>query len=202
MIRIDPVLETYDALDFDAWSIAPRPRNDLLHLDGLLSPAEVGIAMAVIFVYNDIPAGLVSDPDRARFEAIMAEREELIAPGGLLFTDTETGVRIPPGCCFGLENWRDWRDPLNVWPGHDPSPGRELVGETYRVTLEEEDPASPAVEFPAGDLPHLLTSAHERLRGFLRLAERWTAATAPPLAAPLAKALDDHFEINAPLTFR
>ncbi len=38
-------------------------------------------------------------------------------PGGLLIRHTETGITASPGCCFGLENWRDW---LVLMDGEEP----------------------------------------------------------------------------------
>jgi hypothetical protein len=35
--------------------------------------------------------------------------EKLSVGGGLTARDTETGAEIEPGCCLGLEMWRDWK---------------------------------------------------------------------------------------------
>lgn len=54
----------------------------------------------------------------------MIDADCLIAPGGLRIRDTSRGIAVNPGCCFGLENWRDWLDVADggtPWLGHDPS---------------------------------------------------------------------------------
>ena len=108
MVIVDVVLETYDVVEFAAWPIAEPSSDGLLALSGQMSPVEVGTAMAVIFSYNHIPVVHAADMTDAHLEQHFAEREALIAPGGLRFRDTTTNVNVSPGCCFGLENWRDW----------------------------------------------------------------------------------------------
>lgn len=61
MIIVDPVLETYAALDFTAWPIAELTSDRILPLSGQMTTAEVACAMAVIFAYADIPTEPISD---------------------------------------------------------------------------------------------------------------------------------------------
>ncbi|WP_193777559.1 hypothetical protein [Streptomyces sp. E5N298] len=44
--------------------------------------------------------------------------DQVIALGGIRIRETSTGVTAPPGCCFGLENWRDW---LEIMNGEEPA---------------------------------------------------------------------------------
>lgn len=60
----------------------------------------------------------------------------MFVPGGLLARDTETGVSIPPSCCCGLEDWREW---VSVprggqpWLGHSPTPWIEHLDGAVRI---------------------------------------------------------------------
>ncbi|SEM63848.1 hypothetical protein [Nonomuraea pusilla] len=197
MVIVDVVMETYDAEDFTAWPIAEPSSDRFLALSGRMSPADVGTAMAVIFSYNNISVTHVADLTEAHLEQHLTEAEALIAPGGLRFRDINTGVSIAPGCCFGLENWRDWWDVVRgqePWLGHDPTPQITHVG--HVIKLQQHDGDSPSIGMTRGELSSLLTTAQQHLRGFLNLAGQWATVTTPGLADRLISALDDHLVIT------
>jgi hypothetical protein len=197
MVIVEVVLETYDAVDFTAWPIAEPSSDRLLALSGRMSPADVGTAMAVIFSYNKIPVTHAADLTEAHLEQHLAEAEALIAPGGLRFRDTTTDVSIAPGCCFGLENWRDWWDVTHgqePWLGHDPTPHLTHMGHVIRLRQDDED--SPSVEITRDELSSLLTTAHQHFSEFLDLARQWATTTTPGPADRLITALDQHFKIT------
>lgn len=197
MVIVEVVLETYDAVDFAAWPIAEPSSDRLLALSDRMSPADVGTAMAVIFSYNNIPITNAADLTEARLQQHLAEAEGLIAPGGLRFRDTTTTVNVSPGCCFGLENWRDWWDVARgkeSWLGHDPTPHITHVG--HVIQLRQHDEGSPSIEITRGELSSLLTTAQQHFSGFLDLAQQWAAITTPGLADRLISALDQYFMIT------
>ncbi|GGP10805.1 hypothetical protein LDL08_28165 [Nonomuraea glycinis] len=197
MVIVDVVLETYDAVDFTAWPIAEPSSDRLLALSGRMSSVDVGTAMAVIFSYNKIPVTHAADLTEAHLDQHLAEAEALIAPGGLRFRDTTTDVSIAPGCCFGLENWRDWWDVTRgqePWLGHDPTPHITHLGQVIR--LQQDDGDSPSVEITRGELAGLLTTAQQHFSGFLDLARPWATRTTPGLADQLITALDQYFMIT------
>ncbi len=207
MIVLDAVLETRDTADFTAWPAADLGDDDVLVLSGRMTPIEVGTAMAVILRYNDIPAEPTDDLCLL-LDRHLAEAEILIAPGGLRVRDTDTEAEIPPGCCCGLESWREWRNLLRgepVWLGHDPD--TELVRTAAGVRLRQETHRTPPpiraneVEIPLDDLPALLTSAHLNLQEFLHLVRRWADETVPGAADRLVAVLDENFDITGPLEF-
>lgn len=206
MIVLDAVLETRDTADFTAWPVADVGDDDVLVLSGRMTPIEVGTAMAVIFQYNDIPAEPTADLRRL-LDRHLAEAKILIAPGGLRVRDTATEAEIPPGCCCGLESWREWGNLLRgepVWLGHDPD--TELLPTAGGVRLRQETHRTPPmqaneVEIPLDDLPDLLASAHLHLREFLHLVRGWAGETVPAAADRLVAVLDENFDITGPLEF-
>ncbi|MGI5152934.1 hypothetical protein ACQEVC_42230 [Plantactinospora sp. CA-294935] len=198
MLVVDVVLETYDVLEFTAWPIAEPSSDRRLVLSGQMSPAEVGTAIAVIFSYNRISVDSVRDLTADLLDEHLAEAEALIAPGGLCFRDTTTHVQVAPGCCFGLENWRDWWDVArgqDLWLGHDPTPQLEHHDQAICLRQSDQDD-SQFIEIPLNELPSLLISAQQQLSSFLTLVQQWTTNTAPSLTNRLVAALDEHLRIN------
>ncbi|GJF26866.1 hypothetical protein [Streptomyces sp. HO565] len=160
--------------------------------------------MAVLTSYND-----GDHEDRGRSEDSAADgvghlmtAEQVIAPGGLRIRDTATGITVSPGCCSGLEDWRDWLGLMNgeePWVSHDPTPHIEHLGASVRLWPDEDHPRESFIDLPLARLPELLDSLRDQLVGFLAAVEGWAAQHAPALAArPVAK-LDEYLAIGAPL---
>ncbi|GAA0428792.1 hypothetical protein Acor_70960 [Acrocarpospora corrugata] len=200
MVIVDVVLETYDAVGFTAWPIAEPSADRLLALSGQMSWAEIGTAMAVIFSYNHISAEPAADLTQAHLDDHLAEAEVLIAPGGLRFRDTATNIQVAPGCCFGLENWRDWWEVTRgqePWLGHDPETRIEHRAQTVQLRQNDQDGSQVrAIEITISELPRLLVAAHQQLNGFLNLVQRWAADITPGLAVGLVAALDEHLKVT------
>ncbi|MFE1230270.1 hypothetical protein [Streptomyces sp. NPDC058745] len=201
---MQPVLEIYTPDGFDLWPLAAVESFDFLPLSGELSPAEVGTAVMRIAGCND------SDPDGNRpprpadaldsFLHGLLTFDDLFATGGLRVTDNSTGVTFLPGCCDGLEDWRDWYqfiddDGCLLGFGHDPvSPVAERFGDTIRLTVNADQSNSPVIDLPITELRNLLASAERDLVDFLRLAADWASRYLPghcaPVKAALARVLD------------
>ncbi len=62
-----------------------------------------------------------------------------------------------------------------------------------------EPPATRPVEIPVADLPGILRSARDALRGFLGLVERWAARHVPAQAAELTSRLHTDLAADTPL---
>ena len=204
VLIMDAVLETYEAADFALWPVADPPAERLLTLSGDLSPLEVGTAVAALACYNDDAGEHRSPESSVELLHRLASAETVIAPGGLRIRDTTTGVTVEPGCCFGLENWRDWLglfDGEEPWLGHDPTPGVEYAGPLVRLWPDAERlPSGPAIELPLTGLPGLLTSVRAHLTGFLGLVEQWAVPDMPAaLTARLVTKLDESLTATAPL---
>ncbi|MFJ5220365.1 hypothetical protein ACIP98_37470 [Streptomyces sp. NPDC088354] len=207
MLIVDAVLETPDTVGFSCWPVADLPPYQFMALSGRMSPLEVGSALAVLADYNS----RTSDEDRPLTDAGEAirrllETDKVIAPGGLRVHDTRTDVTVRPGCCCGLEDWREWlgvADGQTLWLGHDPSPRLEHAAGVVRLWPDgagaRQAPSGPPVEILTGDLPGILHTVQEGLRGFLCLTEQWATRHVPALAPALAARLDDDLAISAPL---
>jgi hypothetical protein len=205
VIIVQPVLEAHPSDGFSLWPVAEAESYDHLPLSGELSPAEVGTAVMSIAGCNNVdpPAGAPprpADPVAAFLHGLLT-MDDLFAAGGLRVTDTATGIVLLPGCCIGLEDWRNWSLALDGGPapssydfGHDPSPTVERVGETVRLTVDGEQDDSPVIEVTAAELRHLLAGAEKDLTGFLNQVSGWAARELPghatSIVAAVSRALD------------
>ncbi|WP_329393718.1 hypothetical protein OHA45_07110 [Streptomyces lydicus] len=207
MLIVDAVVETVATADFSLWPVAPPPPDRLLALSHRMSPAEVGTALATLVDYNSRP----STDERPVADAgeqlrRLLQQEKLIAPGGLRLRETDIDVTVRPGCCCGLEDWRDWLGLLEEdvpWLGHDPSPAIEVVEQVVRLWpdggTEEGAASGPCLEIPVGDLARILHTVHDELQGFLSLTGQWAACHVPSLATDLVTRLGEDPAIGAPL---
>ncbi|MFJ9377550.1 hypothetical protein [Streptomyces sp. NPDC101455] len=197
-----PVLEILAVDDFALWPVVEHESYGYLVLDGELTPAEVGTAVMRIADCNDFEpeeehGPCPTDPLSAFLHGLLT-MPDLFAAGGFRVTDSAT-VFVEPGCCSGLETWRDWLEVLDgtgcSYFGHDPSSVAERVGDTVRLTLDAYgEESGPATELPVDQVRTLVTSAQRDLQDFLSLAGTWAEqrlpAHAAAVTAALARALD------------
>ncbi|MQY11385.1 hypothetical protein SRB5_15010 [Streptomyces sp. RB5] len=198
-----PVVEVQPWDDFTLWPVAEAAPWSFLALDGALSDAEIGSVVHSVVSYNDRSGGEETpggDPVGVFLREVTGA-EMVVVPGGLRVTDLESRVALRPGCCCGLEGWREWYDVLDgghpLWLGHGPSAQAERVGDTVRLTLDTELAGSPVIELPAGRLPGLLAGAERDLTGFLRAASDWAARRVPDHAPALTAALAGALSVPA-----
>ncbi|UJW36688.1 hypothetical protein L3Q67_25810 [Saccharothrix sp. AJ9571] len=200
---MQPVVEVYAPDGFVLWPVAEVESFGYLALSGELTPREIGTVVMRIASCNDIDPGDGGRPPRpadplGSFLHGLLTFDTLFAAGGLRVTDSATGVAFLPGCCNGLEDWREWHQVLDgsgqAWFGHDPDPRAERHGEIVRLTVDAEQNDSPVIELLATDLRRLLAEAEHDLTSFLALAADWAAQNlarhAAPVTAALARALD------------
>jgi len=203
VITMQPVLEVSASDGFDLWPVTDVGSFGYLALSGELTPLEVGTAVMRIARCNDVDPEQDDRPPRpadpmGSFLHGLLTFDSLFAAGGLRVTDSVTGVTFLPGCCNGLEDWREWHQVLeSEWQigfGHDPDPGAERRGETVLLTVDCERSDSPVIELPALELRRLLAGAEDDLAGFLLLATDWADRPLPhhavPVVTALARALD------------
>ncbi|AIG75293.1 Hypothetical protein AJAP_12055 [Amycolatopsis japonica] len=200
VITMQPVLEVRATNGFALWPVAETESFGYMPLNGELTPLEVGTAVMNIVACNDLdPADGVrpADPLGSFLHGLLM-LDTLFAAGGFRVTDSSTGVVFMPGCCNGLEDWREWHQVIEgdgqVGFGHDPDPLAERHGDVVRLTVDAEQSACPVIELPAADLRQLLAGAEHDLAGFLALAAAWAEKNlhrhAVATVAALARALD------------
>ncbi len=183
------------------WAVEPGEFH--LTVPRTPTPAQVGeLVWAMV--------GGVDDVDRASgaVEAVDAflggDDDAFHVPGGLRVASGD--VVVQPGCCIGLEEWRDWLDVLAgevVWLGHSPDVRVEQFGPVVRIWRDEDlvDPkfTGPHVDIPRAALPALLRDVRLDLVGFLDALGPWARSTVPARADRLVAAVDRRLVISAPL---
>lgn len=107
--------------------------------------------------------------------------------------ESSTGTTFLPGCCNGLEDWRDWREVVDgsgrASFGHDPDPVTERLSNTVRPTVDAEQSDSPVIELSVTELRHLPDGAEHDLTSFLALAADWVSQYLPDHSTPVTAAL-------------
>lgn len=138
---------------------------------------------------------------RARTLRRLLDLDGWVAPGGLQIYDPESGVTFTPGCCCGLESWREWLDVRNgreIWLGHDPAAEIEHVGTQVHLRWEVGAQGSEhSIEFPRAALTTLLLGVQQELGGFLNRLADWADVYVPDLARDLVARFDAEFAVTA-----
>ncbi|HLL67197.1 MAG TPA: hypothetical protein VK453_16050 [Micromonosporaceae bacterium] len=187
------------------WPVASIAPGSWLRLDAGCADEEVGLFVAALAQHLDVdaPAG------RDQVVTALLSEELLILAGGLQVIDTVTGMTVVPGCCAGLEDWRDWAQVLHgdsPWLGHDPGPEVEIAGDDLRV-WQDGGPnrrhgrlARINVAMHRHLLPELLTTVQQDLVGFLAALDAWTRRIGiGESGSALVEAVNRNFTITAPL---
>lgn len=194
--------------EFDLWPVAGAEPYSLLPMGGGLSSAEVGTALMRIAAYNDADPEANGLPPRPAdplggFLHGLIHLDRPLVPGGLRVTDTSTGVTLRPGCCAGLEDWREWNLVLDgggsVWLGHGPGLAMaEAFGDTVRLTTDADQADGQVIELPGTELRELLGGVERDLAAFLVAAADWTSRYLPGHAAPVTAALARLLDLPVP----
>ncbi|MEV5989524.1 hypothetical protein AB0L85_32010 [Streptomyces sp. NPDC052051] len=201
---MQPVLEISTADGFALWPVGERESCGYLVLNGELTQAEVGTAVMRIADCNDFEpeeeqGPCPTDPLGTFLHGLLT-MPDLFAAGGFRVADNATDtVFVEPGCCIGLEAWRDWLEVLDgtgcAYFGHDPSAVAERVNDIVRLTLDAHGTDdSPVIELSVDQVRRLVADAQQDLQDFLSLAGNWAEqhlpAHAAAVTAALARALD------------
>ncbi|WP_327207289.1 hypothetical protein OG336_00535 [[Kitasatospora] papulosa] len=194
----------HDPAQVALWPVGEHESYGYLVLNGELTPAEVGTAVMQIADCNALEPeeehGPHPNDPLGIFLHGLLTMPDLFAAGGFRVTDNATDtVFVEPGCCNGLETWRDWLEVLNgtgcSYFGHDPSSMAERLGDIVRLTFDaHESDSSPVIELSVDQIRTLVAGAQRDLQDFLSLAETWAEQHLPTHAAAvtaaLARALD------------
>ncbi|MDT0409172.1 MULTISPECIES: hypothetical protein [Streptomyces] len=197
MFLMRPVVEIQAVDGRPPWPVAALRPYGFLALRGGLSEEETGAVVLGLAQGNDHDG----DPDlpprpAGRLPALLhglLSYEFPTAAGGLRVTDTRTGADFPPGCCCGLEDWREWYDVLDggppLWWGHAARPGEDPRAERDGDVVRLRATGGAASAVPVAEVRRLLDGVEDALRDFLADAAGWAVRTVPAHAEALAPAL-------------
>lgn len=208
VILLEPVVEIgYGLAELPALPLmGTREPGSWMAVDRDSTLADAGLFVAMLAEH----AGADRRTGVAEAVARVVAAESLILPGGLRASDTVTGKSVVPGCCVGLEDWREWVDLLNhvsPWMGHDPGPWVEFHTSRLRLWQDSHNPPRRGhrnipirIDIPEDELPRLLVGVQQALNDFLIVVQLWAAeAGVASSANALVAAIDQHFTVSAPL---
>ncbi len=159
-------------------------------LSGETLDKDVARVVASIARYNNSEIGLRDTLQET--SAAIVDAEIFVVGGGLLFREGDFVVE--PGCCCGLESWREWfaakKGGQSPWMGHDPMAWIDCSGDTAIVWLDEFNAQAATVSYEA--LRDALNVAARDLADFVERLRAWGAAngTHPELPDVFARAFD------------
>jgi hypothetical protein len=172
------------------WNFADLPPFSRLRLSKDTTAAEIGLIIAELISYNNLESkGNLAD----RLQEIIdyEDGDHIMGLAG--------GLRlcgVNPGCCCGLEEWREWVIFLETgqspWTGHDSdSIVAEIVAD--RIVCFSD---GYSMDFDKHHFASALIDVQKDLVDFLDRLEFWARDLEFDKADRLAAAFDRHFKIS------
>lgn len=165
-------------------------------LHGEMTDAELRAFLAAVFAYGYS----AKQPDTlAETAELMLQREFQVLSGGLMAIKGDFVAE--PGCCCGLEGWRDWQHALTgsgtPWLGHDPAPAAIPLESAILLHTDygnEEDDETLPVTYP--EFEEAYEGADTILRAFMDHFEKWLTAEIGIAGTELSARLRAWFQIS------
>lgn len=171
MFELSPVVDVaYHSFPFE-WAPS-KSSSAFIELNDRSPDVDVALVVALLASYND----LLSAGSIEKVTSAVMKADTLILPGGLMVKTED--VEIPPGCCSGLEDWREWfcvePEGSTPWLGHDPSPWVECKPDLAIIWADGDlGDQSPSVSVSYSDLEVGRQSARANLIAFTARLSDW-----------------------------
>jgi hypothetical protein len=183
--------------------VPDRPSGDetpqIVVLWGGVTEPEVAAFLISLAKYNQFP----ECRDFWAIGKFAAQSETLILAGGIRIVSNENAIL--PGCCCGLESWREQLRALEgypAWLGHDPAPWSEVVGDEVQFWPDGgigKRRSDFQVRIVRSEVPELQKKLTRDMEGFLYALRRWSRSLMDPrVADSFAAKLDSAWQISNP----
>jgi hypothetical protein len=200
-------VEHYPEFSEFPWPIAEFDKYSFIHLSEQTSDREIGLIIAQLIMYNEIEIkDNIYDCLQEFVVHKSVENEDFLIIAGGLQICSQDGKVINPGCCCGLEGWREWADFLKTkrspWMGHSPSPWVEKIGNIVRIWSDGGISAGKnafCINFEIQDFVIALNQVYQDLNAFLLRLELWAKRLDFPNSDRLVVKFDRCFSISPPL---
>jgi hypothetical protein len=199
VLEIDVVAETaYQSASESEWWVGVVDPGTLLRLHGDMAETEIAAIIVAIARQNQLPtadgfAGICN---------VLLKDDGLILFGGIRVRDD--GKEIRPGCCCGVETWREQAGAFQgkeQWLGHDPAPWVEV--RTSDVLLWSDggiggtQPDVFSISIPREQAERVLDYAQHDLKWFLGQLYNWAERVlGSVMASSLVTTSDDGWAIS------
>ncbi len=201
LIKMQAVVEApYCEGDFSCpWETAKFQSFSMMPLYREMIYPKVGSVIAQLAKCNGIE--LNGDKQTVFSQILALENENLVLPGGIQVIDGQN--TISPGCCCGLETWREWLDFLKTgkspWLGHDPSPFVENLGNVIRIWSDGGmGQVSDAfyIDVSRDRFTRALILVEQDLQAFLFWIESWAQEVGFTESSKLCQKFDECFSVK------
>lgn len=199
-VRIQAVIEApwFDGSPPWPWPIAALPAFKHFRIHGDMTLEETGSLVAALTDPLELSPG-VSVPEILRQ---LSELEYFGLRGGLAVSASQQFV-VRPGCCSGLEEWREWwaiRDAQSPWMGHDPTPWCQFLGDGvvrfWSSGGYTQDEIEPHVDLAMERVIESLEIVHADLKAVLGSLGNWLSSLGYADAELLLSKFDRSFAIS------
>ncbi len=179
------------------WEVAEFEPLSRIRLSAKITYPEIGLVFAQLAKCNKIK---LENDKQTILKQILAD-DCLVLPGGIQVVQKRD--IISPGCCCGLETWREWMYFLKTgqspWLGHDPSPWLERRGDIIRIWSDGGiEPSSNAIyiDISYSQFKQALTLLEQDLQAFLFCIESWAQEIGFTESNKLSYKFDKCFDIG------
>lgn len=199
MIRLFPAVERIvDTPEHCDWPSLPIAAPAHVRLIPGISVAELGSVIATLARFNAPDAATADRATLPLLAAVLDRGEPLSLPGGVMAVDDTCHSTIAPGCCAGLEEWRQWVDFLDSgeppWLGHDPAPWLNQRDANIEICVMAGSPETLVQHsMTRAEYVAQLVQVEQHLHGFVNALRLWAAAVMPDHAARLVARVNEAF---------
>lgn len=175
---IEAVAEITSVEGDPPWPVIPLTDFSFLRLHSEATLEEIGTIVLAACLYGRDEESVEMTPN-ALLALLMTEN--LVLPGGVRFSQ-DGAVKVIPGCCSGVEDWREWFNVLAgeaIWTGHSPTPTVELVKDDLRIWKDSDVEGSEFIDFRVEELRLHLHQVEADLIDFGRSVGKWKDAVVP-----------------------
>lgn len=188
------------------WKVAEVRPYQRCFLNGDMTLDEVGLFVVALAQYGNGSGNGLSGMDKDVLISIITRRDSSVIAGGIAVIAENPEDSIFPGCCCGLEDWREWlsfqEGGCSPWMGHDPSPVFEKTDQGpikfwWDGELDGTKPnESPDLEMEEAVFADNLKQIERDLLGFLDVLKVWTEHENIAEAKQLIEKVDQTFDIR------
>ncbi|NEP02468.1 MAG: hypothetical protein F6K58_28240 [Symploca sp. SIO2E9] len=202
LAQLQAVVEvySYDSEQLCPWSKTLSNSFGWIRLSEHTTELEIGSVLAQLVNYNH----LENHGEAKEVLGRILSAHSLILPGGIQVR-AASGKVINPGCCCGLEGWRDWLRFLKTgqspWLGHGPNAWVERAGNLVRVWSDNRAKAF-HIDFERSHFEAQLSKVQQDLSAFLPQVETWAAKVGFREPSKLSSKFDECFAVSRGLRRR